>query len=445
MGRGFFADLESLFIDDYKDGARETSGRPVIFLDPDEFNREHFDKTGNVHPDDLVKVREMLEEQMPGITNGLTAADLRTAVVLSLTSGPFAAPAEIKPPAGSTASPIPICVVNEQGSSLNHKNELLPLLARQDLERIREIPGWDDHWDRIIGIHEGTHCNQPPINTTGMTHDQILVATLGREAGADQAAINWARANGLDDMAQAMIDIRALGAADDPEHATAILIDKSGPATIDHINAARTFRGEMINKVAADQGISVADATTMLNDRPEEFNGHIKKLLADGAFDGNSNPHVKESIEAFSGAVQRQITDRRIERELEREHGPHHHGALEPEHAGESETQLASNEADNKPVETAALESPGFVPTPSAYAGMDVREIDGGKVEVALRDEGGASQRIGGVSAPAFFASHADNDLALQRIALNEGMGPGLDRQFDNAAPAVSTSTYGIA
>lgn len=464
MGRGFFQDLRSLFIDDYKDAVRETSGVPVVFLDPDEFNRRHYESTGSVHPDDINKMREMLERQLPGITNGVTNSDLEAAVEQSLTRGPFALRGELVPPAGSSAPPAPICIVNEPGSQLNHKNELMPLLSAQDLSRIREIPGWDDHWDRIIGIHEGTHCNQTPLNPAGMTPDQLGVAILQREAEADQASINWARQNGLNDIAQAMIDFRALGAANDPEHASAILIDRPGPATQDHLDAARTFRAEMISKVATDQGISTADARRMLDDRPEEFNGHIKRLLQNGAFDGHPNPHVKESVEAFSGAVQRQITDRRIERELEQQRrfeGHDRHGALDESrpvlHAVAPEeaptVRAEAGPVDTAPVETAGAEIPAedapaqvaAVSTPSVHADMDVSTIRGGAAVVALADGDQASMKIGGVSASAFFASHADNDLAMQRIALEQNAVPSLERQFQNTGPSVSASAYGVA
>ncbi len=457
MARGFWSDLRSLFVDDYKEGVRETSGVPVVFIDPDKFDRGHFDRTGTVHADDARKMREMLEEQLPGMTRGMSDSDMRSAVAQSLSLGPFAVRGEIVPPTGSTAAPAPICIVNEPGSRLNHKNELMPLLSAQDLSRIREIPGWDDHWDRIIGIHEGVHCNQPPLNTAGMTRDQAATAVLGREVEADRAAINWARNNGLNDMAQAMIDFRALGAAGDPEHATAILIDRPGPATQAHIDASRTFRAEMINKVAADQGISAADAGRMLDDRPEEFNGHLKRLIGNGAFDGHANPHVKESIEAFSGAVQRQITDRRVERELEQQRrfeGNDRHGALE-----ESSPVLRAAGPDAAPVQTASVEvapeeaapvqvapvqvASASVSMPSAHADMDVSSIRGGAAVVALADGDQASIKIGGVSASAFFASHADNDLALQRIALEQESGVNLERQFQRSSPSVSS--YGVA
>lgn len=448
MGRGFFEDLRSVFIDDYKDAARETSTVPTVFIDPDKFNRDHFVSTGSVHPDDVRKIREMLEDQLPGVTRGVTDASLQQAVALSLTRGPFAARGEIAPPAGSTAAPLPVCIINERGSLLDHKNTFQPLVSAQDLQRIREIPGWTDHWDRMWGVHEGTHCNQPPINTSGMTADQVTVAVLTSEAQADQAAVDWARRNGLNDIAQAFIDHRALGAAFDVEHATAILMDKPGPVTIDHVNAARTFRSEMIDKVAADQGISRDAADTMLRDRPEEFNGHIKRLLGNGAFDGNPNPRVKETIEAFSGAVDRQITGRRIEREQEHERRMNdygRHGALEAPASGEGGTQVASAEGAAAPVSdgfhVASYEGSDAIVMPSAYADMDVSTVNGGTPVVALADGDQASMKIGGVSAAAFFASHADNDLAQQRIALDQHSSVGLERDFQRSSPGVAAYT----
>lgn len=490
MGVGFLRDLRSVFIDDFKDSVRETSGVPAIFMDPDQFNRRHYETTGNVHPDDVDKMRRMLERQMPGITNNTSNDDLKSLVAISLTRGPMAQRAELTPPAGSAAAPLAICIVNEPGRLLNHKDEILPLISRQDLERIREIPGWTDHWERIVGIHEGTHCNDPLINPSGMTPDQLSTEILRRETLADRAAVDWARRNGLNDMAQTWIDMRALGAIDasDPEHATAILIDKPGPVTIDHVNAARNLRSEMIDKVAADQGISRDAADTMLNDRPEEFNGHIKRLLGSGAFDGHANPHMKETVEAFSGAVQRQITDRRVERELEQQRrlNGDRHGALNdasPKEGGpieKAEAEVKPRVDEDKtinfseffnpdpvpgappPVQHAEKDERASVPVPgrqepgrqmasysgadaivmpSAYADMDVSTVNGGTPVVALADGDQASMKIGGVSAAAFFASHADNDLAQQRIALDQQSSVGLERDFQRSSPGVAAYT----
>ncbi len=492
MGVGFLRDLRSVFIDDYKDAVRQTSGVPAIFMDPDAFNRKHYESTGNVHPDDIDKMKRMLERQMPGITKNSTDADMRALVEISLTRGPMAQRAELTPPAGSTAAPLAVCIVNEPGRLLNHKNEILPLISRQDIERIREIPGWTDHWERIVGIHEGTHCNDPLIDPSGMTADQLTTEVLRRETLADQAAVDWARRNGLNDMAQTWIDMRALGAIDatDPEHATAILIDRTGPVTLDHVNAARNLRSEMVSKVATDRGISEADANTMLNDRPEEFNGHVKRLLGSGAFDGNANPHMKRSVEAFSGAVDRQITDRRIERELEQQRrlNGDQHGALDgsaPKDGAVVEKaelprglkEPTSGEINFSeffdadpvpgsppPVMRAEKDDKAFVPNPatresgmqmasydgsdaivmpSTYADMDVSTVNGGAPVVALNDGDKASMTIGGVSASAFFASHADNDLAQQRIALEQDSGVGLERDFQRSSP--SASSYGMA
>ena len=61
MGRGFFEDLRSLFIDDYKDAVRDTSGVPAVFIDPDDFDRDYYQKNGRVNPADIPKLRQQLE------------------------------------------------------------------------------------------------------------------------------------------------------------------------------------------------------------------------------------------------------------------------------------------------------------------------------------------------------------------------------------------------
>ncbi len=445
---GFFDDFASIFRDDYKHGVEETSNDPVIHIDPNEFDLEHFANTGSVHPDDIQKARDMFEEQ--GIdTSSATDAQMRALVAQSLARGPFAAGnLTLDTVDGGTGT---FCIVNGQLDEIDHKNEIMPLFSAQDLEDIQEIPGWDDHWDRVIGIHEGTHCNQN-MNTAGMTPAQREMAILGWEAEADQAAINWLRENGKDDMAQAIIDYRILAVAEDPsthaDHATSLLIDKPGVTpTPDMMDALKTFPAEMDRVVANDLGITPTEARQMFEDNPEAYIGHVDRLLDEGAFDGNSNPHMKESIEAYAGAYRRQI----IETEPESpRHGPHHHrrGALETEDTGTRFASLDDSMVEAASFETAALVNGGTgagETTPSRFADMDISEINGGVPVVTLADGDQAKIEIGGVEPSAFFASHADEGLATQRIELAQQQA-SIGIEFDTTGtPAVSTAQQQFA
>ena len=451
-----FEDFVSIFRDDFEHGVEETSNSPVIYLDPNEFDLEHYDNTGNVHPDDIQKARDMFQEQ--GIdTTKATDGQVRAIIVQSLTRGPFAAGNVTLDTVGGGSDDF--CVVNKPLDELDHKNEIIPLFSAQDLEDIQEIPGWDDHWDRVIGIHEGTHCNQN-MSTAGMTQAQEEMAVLGWEAEADQAAIDWLRENGKDDMAQAIIDYRILAVAEFPnvhaDHATTLLIDKPGVApTPDMMDALKTFPAEMDRVVANDLGITPSEARQMFETDPEAYIGNVDRLLNEGGFDGHSNPHMKESIEAYSGAYRRQV----IETEpAPPRHGPPgksfpRHGALESEDTGTHFASLDDSVIEAASFETAALVNGADVngadsapeTTPSRFADMDLSDIDGGAPVVTLADGDQAKIQIGGVEPSAFFASHADEGLATQRIELAQQQA-SIGIEFDTTGtPAVSTAQQQFA
>ena len=331
---GLFKDLKRLFSDNYKDGAEAISNKPVVFLDPNDFDVDVINNNANngvaagtgqlVGQDNIDAAREMLEEQRPGYEATLTDAQVENLIILSLSRGPFATVINHN---GSD-----FCLINEPLDMIDHKNELMPLLAHTDKSVLGVIPGWDKIWDFAIGAHEGAHCNQPQVSAS-LPEPQLSMAILQNEVGADQIAVDWLRDNGYEQIAQALIDYRALSAAADPTHASSALIDAPPPATVtaDHISAAAGFKDAMFDGVAAAEGISRADAEALLASDPERFLNVVRQEMANGAFDGASNTltggnqYMKDYIDDYVGAYQRQVVD--PDPRPQHNHGPrHHHG-----------------------------------------------------------------------------------------------------------------------
>jgi len=313
-----FSDVSSVFIDDYQDGVRDTSSKPVIFTDPNDFDltlkdiiksnvkREDVAKGQfKISPKDRETMREMLEDQHPGITSGQTNREIEIMVYQSVKRGPFA---DIFMKDG-----VEVCIVNELLEEIDHKNEFMPHIAATSLEKLGVIPGWNDHWQRAIGIHEGEHCNQIFPDVSKMSEADIDIHVLNMEAGSDIKAIKWLKENGHPEIAQALHDYRALGANRDPTHATSIFLENEGgniQVWPEHIDAARSFKGAMVNGVASTLGISKQDARQLFDDNPEKFIETARQNLADGVHNGNNtNPHIATYIEDYIGAYQRQILD----------------------------------------------------------------------------------------------------------------------------------------
>ena len=386
----------------YRRMVLETAQVPVVFLDPDAFNRQYYmDHGKTVDPADISVVRNMIESQMPGAAANASDEDMAGMVARSMNGGPFALRLSIPPSADDPdGKPRPFGLVNLQGRNNDQAHEYLPGVAAHTLEFLSVDARDETLWDGFWGIHEGNHINQPEYSSEGMTPDERALNVMNRELESDLRGMDWLARKGRPDLAQDLTDYRALSATSDPTHsATAILSDEPGTqATLEHFQASRKFVGTMWGVVANDLGIGHFDAMHMHRSDEETFNGHVQRLLTEGAFDNaDPNPNVREYIEAYSGAVQRQITDRRVAQEME-----------------------ANGPDRNK---------------------VDVGSIKGGTPVVTLNDGDQATLRIGGVSAVTFFAANADPVLAEQRIAMLEANTPVLDTEFTRS----TSQTAGIS
>lgn len=378
---------------------RQTSEvQDIAFINPDVFNRAAFDQDGKVDPADIAVMRQMIDAQLPGRSVHFNDEQITSLVRNSLTSGPFARRYEFPEDGAAPNAPVtPFALVNLQGKGLDHRDEYMPTVASRSPDVLAPIPGEDVYWDGFWGIHEGTHPDQP-VYTGGGTGDENAADIMNRELEADRAGIAWLRAKGQEDMVQALIDFRALSAANDPTHAAlAVLADEPDQmATVEHIGAAAKFTNVMDRVVMTDLGISEQELGDMKKFDEPEYARHVQRLLDAGAYDNaDPNPHMREFIAAYAGAVQRRI--------------------VEPDPAMTREAGPVSD-------------------TPK----VDLGAISGGSPVVTLNDGDQATLTIGRVRAPDFFAAIADPVLAEQRIALAQENQTEIGQDFKrtNGAPA---------
>ncbi len=376
---------------------RATADNPVIFLDPNVLDREYFmanNKT--VSAEDMIRVRDMMDAQIPGISQRYPDEGIQRIAGLSIDGRHFSMQQEIPPsPNDPDGEPFRYAFINLQGSNIEPEGVGATVIESSPLGEV--------YWNGFWGIHEGNHVDfeqhaHSPANNYANPGENEANA-INAELTADREGIDWLMRKGQPDIAQAVIDFRALNAFSDPQHsAAAVLADEPGQsATVEHFSAARTFDGVMRGVVGRDLGLDTSQVTSMMRIDVETFNGHVSRLLEEGAFDNVSdNPYVREYIEAYSGAVQRQITDVRLAREAELSASP---------------------------------------------AKVNVQDIRGGAPVVTLNDGDQASLRIGGVTAPQFFAANADPGLAEQRIALAREAEPALEAEFAATADPSATLT----
>ncbi len=415
---GFLDDLKSIFIGDYKAGIESAyDGSPVIYINPDEFDYKYYRENDKVSPEDVKKLRTLLEEG--GIdTTTISDEEIGATVIYSMTKGPFAGIKEF-PVSKDGQEKKPFCIANEEGANFGNKNVSAPLLSGVDIEKLKEIPGSQDHWDRFFGIHEGTHCQQH-IELQSIPPEELDLHILRFEAEADRAGINWLRENNLKDIAQAIIDYRALGTLypDSANHATAILIDNPDtPVTKQHLEAAEKFFQTMNSTFAEINGVSEDEAIGIYNNDTEAYIKNVEHLLSQGAFDGLDNPYIKETIKAYVGAYERQVLK-----------NPDYKAP--PEYKDKEQAPNANPDTD-----TDTNNNHNYNDDKTSQ--IDIRDIRGGKPVVTLADGNSATMSIGGISAPDFFASHADLNLAQQRIELAPPE-PLLEQHFDrSSSPSV--------
>lgn len=467
---GFLADIRSLFVDDYKEGVQAASQYPAIFVDSDALGRAEYFKTGEIPEDSLDKLKQIFRDQIPDISdedvNNLTRSDVRS----FLEKGPAAAAIEYN---GQK-----YCIAVEQPSDLDYKTEFLPVIAKKNMEQLKEIPGWSDHWDYGIGVHEGTHCNQD------LFANRSTLETLKFEIGADQAKINWLNSEGHKEMAQALKDYRSLSLtsghvdglnlAADPSHAVGLFVKAHDEDTalpievledaILYDNASYDMRDEISKQLQETKGLSEDQVKFMRRYETEDYINNVEALIDNGNLK-NDNPyfedfardylkHMKDGNYQSSWYKQSDLTKAMegFEEELYQKTGAvlgvskydAQNLSIEDPEAFEKAVKTAINNGDFKAdnpftddiarqymdayrrqiIETEikpkhgkrdGLSSTDHAPQ-NNRDNIDTNDIKGGEATVDLYADTGAKMQIGGVDASSYFASVADPQLAQQRI-----------------------------
>lgn len=279
----------------YEKGVESTSYMPVIYIDPNKFT---------LGQPGAQEVRKQLEEQMPGSSARFNDKDLQDIANAALLSGPFATNALIKDRDGGD-----VCLVNKPNGTIINPDHALESFGiagpgAMDRRHLKDLPGSVEEWQYRVGKHEGEHCNQ--LETDTVTPEGKC-RYLENETRSDRQAIRTLREEGKNDIAQALIDVRAIAAANgDADHATGIFIDDADSPTItpEITAAAREFKDVMVAEVAKRQGLSVAEAEKLRHADPRAFTATVDEAMKDGAFD-QKGPYTKRYIQAYSGAVDR--------------------------------------------------------------------------------------------------------------------------------------------
>ncbi len=388
-----FEKLIRFLQDDYKVGVESTTVKPVIYIDPRKFDTwaldrasEDFERTSKrlkeakekaeLEPEpertkQLEKIakrqdraekefnevyaneaRTQFEEQRPGISRRFTDEELAEITIGAQNGGMY-----------QLAIRNDLSLISLGPKHYHNMDELFSRAAPFKREHLREMPGPQSLWLEAIGAHEGRHTSH--VVTLGMLPEKRMQF----EADSDFAAMEVLIRNGRHDMVQAWIDFRAIAAANPRSsenpfaiHAVGIFISNPTlmPPTQQHLDAAKDFRQEMINAVAAQSGMKPDEAEKLRTEDPQKFvqivqqaldagkipakkivevsfedakkliaadmgltieqfdqlgpdkladiNKSYDKLKAQGVFTKDeTNPHIKLYVEQYVGAVQRRL------------------------------------------------------------------------------------------------------------------------------------------
>lgn len=285
----FIEDFKSLIHNDYKLGVKQTTKETVVYINPNKFDLEHRDTHGYVSTDDVEIIKDMLDKQIPGLSQKYTDVQLMINIHDFLDMGPLVIRENFN---GQK-----ICIINEIHDEFANKNGLGKDLARSHSSLIKHVPGHYDTWERAVGIHEGDHCEQ--------THNGRPLSSLLGEAESDQKTYDWLEQNGYKKIAQAHTDYRALGAATsgDLAHSTGIFtkVGENNVGGLNELRAAESYGSIMMNTFGEHilNNHTPEELAAIKALSPEQVEQFIQKevqtMLANGAFK-NDNPYIEKFI-----------------------------------------------------------------------------------------------------------------------------------------------------
>ncbi len=368
---------------DFKLGIYENTTDVVLFVDPNDLDRNAPYSNANISV-----VRNAINNHQDGLGTRLGQNDIEFMIRRALNKSPSAIPNELderfftpSAPAGETES---VCLVINQTHGRDDKLAIASATARMPSSLLKPPPGAEGVWDRAIGVHEGTHCNDT-LDLSNLTHTDILLSELQ----GDLASVQWLKDNNHHDVAQALTDYRILGAAfdDDIRHATGFAINTNGHIQNieDYVKAAEEVGSKMLQAVSDEHDLgSQKNALKLAGRNPGRFVRTIERAIERGEFKDENNPDLESHAQAYTQAFRRQVE-----------------GITPPV-------------ASQKNI--------------TSFNQVDINDIKGGQISVDLASGDSASMTIGEVTASDFFASFAHPELANQRIALQEAaIDPALD------------------
>lgn len=359
---------------DYIGGVFESTNKLITFIDPNVLNISNPHSAANI-----TAVRDTLNQQHAGFGTRLNQTAIISLIDRAINKSPSAVahqiPENLVFPTAPQNQMIDTCLVIKQDSKSDDKVDIVGIASGTPVSLLKNIPGSEALWDKLLGVHEGSHCgDNPPVTVT-----DVLIA----ETNGDMASIKWLKDSGHTDIAEALIDYRILGSVhkNDIVHSDGLALQLGGVSLIDadYMKAAQSIRLEVLGVIRDEHGLgSIANAQKYIGKFPKRCVETVEKALFNGEFKDAQNPDLEIHVHAYTQAFRRQMN--------------------------------------------------GVTPLPP-IASVNLNDIKGSYANVDLTGDGPVSMTIGEVSAPEFFASIARPDLANQRIEQQQeaDINPALD------------------
>jgi hypothetical protein len=286
---GFSEDFLRLFHNPYIAGAQahaQTTGSTVLLVEARKFDQLAITLSGSEGSDarynEIARQTALqLNEKIPGISEYLSSTQLYVMGSNAL---------EDRTSALNNVSQYGIAVMTYSAGSEESKEQFATGMSGGGFNPsyFRTLPGSEADYQAWTGAHEAEHSNQMPTEFSVNASTRIQ-QTLGKEVLSDMAGLNILRAQGKDDVVQAIIDTRILGAANGSTatHATSIFLDDPAfeGVTPEHVSAAMSFKNVMLNIVQNEAGLTRDSAETLRIQYPHEFAALIQQRIdRDGGF-----------------------------------------------------------------------------------------------------------------------------------------------------------------
>ncbi|MGH1378845.1 MAG: hypothetical protein ACRBB3_08495 [Alphaproteobacteria bacterium] len=377
----------------YIKGVEEASQQDeskILFLDPD--------KLTSSDPKELLEqLLGQADQQFPeNLSMGVSTQDIRDDGEATEAFLIFAQDMKDNGPSALSSASIVI-----MPSSKHETKEALFTTALEDIydqetidRIIKNTPGNDKQWNRIIGNHEGMHL------TKDFAYDTKL-EQLTEEKRADVGTEEIAENRGDKDIAFALIDLRHLSTRVGVGHATGTPLISDDPISQIHIDKAISYTETIDNIIDANfdwlahEGDAI-NTEDLLIENPDAFFATLDKVINEaistikGKIDAKEEPLTYEEKEAivtfqvevdyiknFEGAYQRRVLGQDVP-----EHKPVQLISVEQETAFHAEYALKNKEPDPPPAEQEqenhqkSLVSENNIPE-QAFEGFDWESYEG--------------------------------------------------------------------